>query len=125
MSHGTFNWNELNVRDVEKAKTFYAKTMGWSFDAMPMPDGAAYTMIKNGEDVIGGMLDISGKEFEGIPACWFTYIEVDDVDARLKVAVENGAQVIRQPWDVPQVGRIAILAEPEGTAVGWITPAQQ
>ena len=36
-SHGTFYWNELMTRDVEGAKKFYADTLGWSYDAMPMP----------------------------------------------------------------------------------------
>jgi hypothetical protein len=38
--HGTFLWNELNTFDVEGAKRFYEKTIGWAFEAMPMPNGA-------------------------------------------------------------------------------------
>ena len=38
-THGHFHWNELVTRDVEKAKKFYGGTIGWTFDAMPMPDG--------------------------------------------------------------------------------------
>ena len=38
--HGTFYWNELMTRDAEKAKAFYGATLGWTFDAMPMPEGA-------------------------------------------------------------------------------------
>ena len=38
-SHGSFYWNELMTRDAEKAKKFYASTIGWTFEAMPMPDG--------------------------------------------------------------------------------------
>src|SRR5262245_41243734 len=37
--HGTFCWNELMTHDIETAKKFYADTIGWTFDAMPMPDG--------------------------------------------------------------------------------------
>jgi predicted enzyme related to lactoylglutathione lyase len=47
-----------------------------------------------------------------------------DVDARLKKAVAGGASVIREPFDVEGVGRIAILREPGGAAVGWMTPAK-
>ncbi len=40
-SHGTFYWNELMTRNVARAKKFYADTIGWSFDGMPMPGAAA------------------------------------------------------------------------------------
>jgi predicted enzyme related to lactoylglutathione lyase len=41
-SHGTFCWNELMTRDVERAKQFYESTIGWNFQAMPMADGGTY-----------------------------------------------------------------------------------
>ena len=47
-THGHFHWNELMTRDVEKAKKFYADTMGWTFDAMPMPDGGTYSLAMAG-----------------------------------------------------------------------------
>ena len=38
--HGHFHWNELTTRDIERAKKFYADTLGWTFESMPMPEGA-------------------------------------------------------------------------------------
>ena len=58
-----------------------------------------------------------------IPEHWLSYISVDDVDKRVTKAKQAGATMIREPFDVPQVGRIAILKEPGGAVVGWITPA--
>ena len=121
MPHGHFHWNELNTRDMAGAKKFYEKAMGWSYDIMPSPEGD-YTLIKNGDEVIGGMMDINGPMFEGVPENWFTYIDVDDIDKRVGLAKENGATIIREPWDVPEVGRIAIIQEPGGAVVGWMTP---
>ncbi|HTZ01094.1 MAG TPA: VOC family protein [Xanthobacteraceae bacterium] len=122
-SHGTFYWNELCARDVDKAKTFYAGTMGWSFDAMPMPGGGAYWVAKMGDDPVGGIFDISGHDFDGMPEQWMSYIAVDDVDARVKKAVAAGAKLMKPVFDVPNIGRIAVLREPGGAGVGWITPA--
>jgi uncharacterized protein len=122
-SHGTFYWNELCARDVARAKTFYADTMGWSFDGMPMPGGGTYWVAKMGNDPVGGIFDISGHEFDGMPECWMSYIAVDDVDARAKQAVAAGAHLLKPIFDVPNVGRIAILREPGGAGVGWMTPA--
>jgi predicted enzyme related to lactoylglutathione lyase len=122
-SHGKFYWNELMTRDVEKAKKFYADTLGWSFDAMPMPGGGAYWIAKMGDEPIGGMFDISGADYNGVPEGWMPYIAVDDVDARAKKAVAAGAKIMKPAFDVPNVGRIVILQEPGGAGIGWMTPA--
>jgi uncharacterized protein len=121
--HGTFYWNELMTHDVESAKRFYADTLGWSFDAMTMPGGGTYWVAKVGEQPVGGLFDISSPEYKDVPESWMSYIAVDDVDARLKKAVSAGAQVMKPPFDVPGVGRIAVLMEPGGAGIGWMTPA--
>jgi predicted enzyme related to lactoylglutathione lyase len=51
-----------------------------------------------------------------------SYLAVDDVDGRIEAAKAAGAKVMREPFDVPDVGRIAILKEPGGAGIGWITP---
>ena len=64
--HGHFHWNELLTRDVEGAKAFYGKIAGWRFEGMSMPDGT-YWVCKDGEQPVGGMMDISGARFAGGP----------------------------------------------------------
>ena len=125
-SHGTFYWNELMTRDVEGAKKFYANTLGWKYDAMPMPDGGgSYWVAKMDDEPVGGILDISAPEFGPVPESWMAYIAVDDVDARVAKAVKAGAKLMKPVFDVPGVGRIAILMQPDGAGVGWMTPAEQ
>jgi predicted enzyme related to lactoylglutathione lyase len=122
--HGHFHWNELATRDVERAKKFYADTLGWSFDAMPMPgDGGTYWLATMDGTPVGGILDISAPEFGPVPESWMAYIAVDDVDARVKKAVQAGAKVMQPAFDIPGVGRIVILSEPGGAVIGWMTPA--
>lgn len=120
MAHGQFAWNELVTGDVEKAKSFYAKTLGWTYDAMPMPQGGTYWLARLGEKVMGGMMAM-----EGLPSHWLPYIEVDDVDARLAKATANGAQLLRPAFDIPDVGRIAILTDATGAALGLMTPVKR
>jgi predicted enzyme related to lactoylglutathione lyase len=122
-SHGTFYWNELMTRDAEKAKKFYADTLGWSFDAMPMENGT-YWVAKIGDQPLGGIFPLSSPQFDGVPESWMAYIAVDDVDARVKKATAAGAKLMRPIFDIPGVGRIAILTEPGGAGIGWITPAK-
>jgi predicted enzyme related to lactoylglutathione lyase len=123
-SHGTFYWNELMTRNVDGAKTFYADTLGWSFEAMPMAGGGGtYWLAKIGGEPVAGVFDISGPEFGPVPESWMAYIAVDDVDARVKKALAAGAKLMKPLFDVPGVGRIAILLEPGGAGIGWMTPA--
>ena len=119
--HGKFIWNELNTHDAEASKAFLAATLGWSFEAMPMPD-FTYWVVKNGEERIGGIFEFHEPACENAPEHWLTYVAVDDVDTRCKKASAAGARMLREPFDVPGVGRIAIVQQPGGAAVAWMTP---
>ncbi len=120
-THGNFYWNELLTKDVERAKKFYADTIGWTFEAMPMEEGTYWVAKLDGKPV-GGLFPTNRPGFEQVPEAWMSYLAVDDVDARAKKATAAGAKLMRPIFDVPGVGRIAILTEPGGAGVGWITP---
>ena len=119
--HGMFTWNELWTHKVEEAKAFYAKTIGWSFDAMPMGDRTYWVAKANGKPA-GGIMDVSGYELPGAPPRWVSYLAVDDVDERLKGLSKAGGKVVRDPFDIPGVGRIALVEDSAGAKMGWMTP---
>jgi len=120
--HGHFHWNELMTRNVDQAKRFYAECLGWSFEPSPMPDGGTYWVAKMNGAMVAGLFPIDQPAFEGVPEGWMPYIAVDDVDARVVRAQAAGATLMRPLFDVPHVGRIAILTEPGGAGIGWMTP---
>lgn len=120
-SHGNFYWNELMTRDAEAAKKFYGATLGWKFEAMPMPIGT-YWIAKMGDVPAGGIFPINTPEFEGAPELWFAYIAVDDADARAQRFVANGGKILREPFDVPGVGRIVIVQDNSGVMLGLMKP---
>lgn len=122
-SHGHFYWNELMTRDAEKAKKFYSGAIGWTFEAMAMPDDT-YWVAKMGNAYVGGLFALTSAQFDGVPEGWMSYLAVDDVDARVKKATAAGAKLMRPIFDVPGVGRIAILTEPGGAGIGWMTPVK-
>lgn len=123
MAHGRFCWNELMTRDAERAKAFFARTLGWDYEAFPL-SGGSYWVIKVGGEAAGGIMQIGDEpEMAAMAERWFAYVAVDDVEARLERVAEAGGRVLREPFDVPKVGRIAIVADPAGAAIGWITPA--
>jgi hypothetical protein len=118
--HGTFVWNELATHDVEAARAFYAEALGWTFEEFPLPQGP-YWVAKSGERVVGGLGGMETGAVPGDTPYWFAFVEVDDVDARLAKAAALGATVLQPPEDVPGVGRVAVLRDPTGAAIGWMT----
>ena len=102
-AHGHFYWNELMTRDVDKAKAFYAATIGWSFDAMPMPDGT-YWVAKMGDAAVGGLFPLAGPQFDGVPESWMFgrlkpfkhhHLGRDDLSAMFLHAPDRGFLVFR------------------------------
>ncbi len=120
--HGTFYWNELMTRDIEAAVQFYKDVIGWSFDEVPMGDGITYYVGKIDDQPVGGMMAMLADMPEDTPPHWLGYLAVDDVDARLAKARAAGATVLREPFDVEGIGRIALLQDAGGGAIGWMTP---
>jgi predicted enzyme related to lactoylglutathione lyase len=123
-AHGHFHWNELLTPDVERAKQFYSTAIGWDFDPMPMEDGATYWVARIGTEPVAGIFPTNRPDFAGVPVSWMSYLAVDDVDMRVRKAVSGGATLMRPIFNVPNVGRIAILSEPGGAGIGWITPVE-
>ncbi|MBX3272752.1 MAG: VOC family protein [Sandaracinaceae bacterium] len=111
---GMFVWRELNVPDLDKAKGFYGELFNWAFEDVPMGD-FDYPMIKAGDQAIGGMMKMEGAEH---PPHWMSYVSVEDVDASAKAAAARGGKVAVGPMDIPNVGRFAVVGDPDGA---WVT----
>lgn len=123
MGPGTFVWNELLTRDVEAAKSFYAALAGWTFKPMPMASGTYWVAETDGKPV-AGIMEMPAELPPTVPAHWFAYLAVDDVDARLQLATEHGGKIIRPSFDVPDVGRLGFLEDSTGGKLGLMTPAR-
>jgi predicted enzyme related to lactoylglutathione lyase len=123
--HGRILWTELNTHDSATAKAFYGAAFGWTFDAMPMADGGTYWIAKipGDEKAIVGVFEMKGDQFVGMPDHWFTYFGLDDIDASLAKVPGLGGQIIRPAWDIPGVGRIAVVRGASGAGEGWMQPA--
>ena len=104
---GTLCWNELQVRDAEKAKTFYAALFPWTLKESP-----EYTEFHIGEQAIGGMIQSKAPDF--VPSSWMPYFAVEDCDAAVAKSESLGGQTHAPSFDVPNVGRMAVLADPQG-----------
>ncbi|HSE80701.1 MAG TPA: VOC family protein [Gaiellaceae bacterium] len=118
---GVFVWDELMTTDVEAAKRYYGEVVGWDSRDMDMGNDFVYTIFSSGgADRAGGMP--IPPQAEGNPPAWMTYLGTDDIDATAEKARSLGAMIMQQPWDVPTVGRLAILVDPTGAVVGLFKP---
>ena len=116
---GAMSWNELACRDVETAKTFYTKLLGWGID-IQQHDDFTYTVVTINERRIGGMYDMTGMLPDGIPAHWFVWFAVGETDEAAERARSLGGTIQRSPWD-SQFGRMAVISDPQGPTFGIVT----
>ena len=124
-THGMIWWSELMTRDVAAARRYYEDLAGWSFSTMPMGEETYHLASRNGQP-IAGMMDMSKTPgMENVPPHWFTYIAVEDVDAAVAATRTAGGRVIKDVFEVPDTGRIAIIADPTGAALGIMTPSRR
>ncbi len=108
MTHD-FCWFELVTTDTEAAQAFYGAVVGWTTELSSGPAGP-YTIFKAPKDIpVGGML-----EMKDMPPAWLGYVAVDDVDAFASKVAAAGGQIHKAPQDIPDVGRFAVVADPQG-----------
>lgn len=111
---GGFCWNEVATRDLDGAKKFYAELFGWTTHDTPMGDIGIYTTFKLGGKDVMGLYEMKGEQFGDIPPHWMAYIAVEDCDASMEKLQALGGSVKMPTLDVPNVGRMAVVADPQG-----------
>jgi hypothetical protein len=121
---GRFVWHELLARDAAAAKVFYPAVAGWSVLSMDFPGGdAPYVMFANGGAPLGGIQPFPSEALsKGAVATWLPYVGTEDVDATCRAAVAAGGTVLVPATDLPTVGRIAVLRDPQGAPFAVYTP---
>jgi uncharacterized protein len=115
-TRGRFVWYELSTSDPAAAQRFYKAITGWGTQDFPETDSnTVYTMWKNGENPVGGVWQLPAElASQGVPPHWLPYVGTDDVDETIAEATQLGARVIVPAKDIPNMGRFAILADPQG-----------
>jgi uncharacterized protein len=118
---GQFSWNELITTDAKAAEAFYTKLFGWKAEPFN-PGGSAsqgppYTVFMTEPNTmgVGGMMACPTP---GIPAHWHAYVVVKSVDATLAEATKLGGKILMPGMDIPQVGRTALIQDPQGAVLG-------
>lgn len=124
VTKGQFLWHELLTTDTDAAIDFYTHVVGWktqpySFEGA---EGPPYTMWLAGEAPVGGVMPIDPNTMGDVPPHWESYILTPNVDETLEKAKALGGSVLVEPLDVPTVGRMAGLVDPQGATIWVMTP---
>ncbi len=119
--HGDFVWYELLTSDADAAGDFYGKVVGWTSTRSEMPD-IDYRLLSSGDgsntkDGVGGYMTITpDMAAGGARPGWVGYVYVDDVDASVAQLTAAGGSVLMPAMDLDGVGRMAMVADPQGAA---------
>jgi len=115
---GRFIWHELLTTDTAAAATFYPRVVPWRTQPSSMP---GYTIWMAGQSQVGGLMALP-PDAAGTPPHWLIYIGTPGVDATAEHAQRLGARVVKAATDIPNVGRFAVLADPQGATFALYTP---
>ncbi len=115
---GRFVWYDLATTDPTGAIAFYRDIVGWGTEEMPMDP--PYTMWVNGDRPLGGVVPL--PEGAPSPPHWMSYLGTPDLDVTLARARELGANVVRGPEEIPDIGRFAVITDPQGAYVSFYSP---
>lgn len=112
--HGDFIWYELLTTDADAAQDFYGDVIGWTAKGSGQP-GMDYRILTASEGEIGGLMQLTDDmKAGGARPVWLGYVGVDDVDEAVASITKAGGAVHMPAWDIPAVGRLAMVADPQG-----------
>lgn len=118
---GTFCWAELGTSDAGDAKRFYTALFGWTADDRPMTPGAFYTMLTHQGRAIAALYQQDPGSGAGTPH-WLSYISVESANDTARRTRELGGAVVVEPFDVLDVGRMALVQDATGAVVALWQP---
>jgi predicted enzyme related to lactoylglutathione lyase len=108
------SWIDLAATDIEGQTAFYSEMMGWTTFQVPE---TPYTMFMVGDAPVAGIMAMT-EEMGEMPSVWTTYVGVEDAAATCAKVAELGGAVYQEPFDIPDGGKIALVADPAGAALG-------
>ena len=110
---GQFVWEDLMTTDTTSAATFYNKVGG--LKTAPAPFDPSYTTFLGSGTGMGGLMPLADDaRAMGAPPNWLSYVGTDNVDDTVRQAEALGGKVLKAAADIPNVGRFAILRDPQG-----------
>jgi hypothetical protein len=108
-------WTDLTTSDPAAAKTFYSELFGWEVGPEGGSEVGGYTMIFQDEQPVCAISpQQQGQKDMGVPPMWNSYIAVDSADETTAKAKQAGGNILSEPFDVMEFGRMSIIMDPTG-----------
>lgn len=123
LTKGALSWFELMTTNPQAAKQFYGKLFGWEFEHTSDP--MEYDMIKVAGQAVAGIMNMSKDVPAGTPPHWHLFITVEDADQTAQQAKTLGGKVLMGPKEIPEVGKIAVIQDPQGAVICIHQPAER
>src|SRR5688572_4597820 len=112
---GMFCWADLATPDVTSARSFYTTILDDTVAEIPMGPGAFYYILqRNGKDVAGMAEQDPEQKKSKVPPSWTAYFQVKSADEAAKKIKSLGGHILVEPFDVMDVGRMAVASDPQG-----------
>jgi predicted enzyme related to lactoylglutathione lyase len=120
-NNGRFVWYEYLAKDAKKAVAFYTDVIGWKTEKFAM--GGDYVMWVGNQGPLGGVMALPDEAAKmGTPPNWMAHVQVENVDSTAALAKKLGGNILKEPADIPTVGRFSIIADPQGAVISVFTP---
>jgi predicted enzyme related to lactoylglutathione lyase len=111
---GTFCWPELATLDQNGAKAYYTALLGWTVNDHDMGPQGVYTVFQSDGADVAALYSMRDEEKKMGPPHWNAYVSVESADQAAAKAKQLGGTVIAEPFDVMDLGRMAVLQDPTG-----------
>lgn len=123
--HGDYIWYELLTSDADAAQGFYGRITGWTVSDSGQT-GMDYRILNAGESSIGGLAQITPEMAgHGARPTWLGYVFADDVDKCVESVEHGGGRVMMPAMDIPGVGRLAMVTDPQGAPFYVMKPSSE
>jgi predicted enzyme related to lactoylglutathione lyase len=120
---GHFVWHELRTTDADAAKLFYQAVIGWTAEEMEAVPGMRYTRFMSGGAPAAGLMALPPEaRAAGARPGWIGYVGVEDIEAMIVGLEKAGGSVLFGPMDIPNIGRSANVADPQGAVFALFQP---
>jgi uncharacterized protein len=118
---GQFVWYDLMTSDLDRAVAFYTEAVGWG--TQPWNGPAPYVMWTVNGAPIGGVVPYTSEHAAaGVTPHWVAYVTVADVDEAVAKTRRHGGAIVNEPRDIPDIGRIAVIRDPQGALIAVFKP---
>jgi predicted enzyme related to lactoylglutathione lyase len=122
---GTFSWVDAATTDLDGATTFYEGLLGWEHVDAPIGDGSVYRMFQlDGKHVAAAGEQRQEERSHGIPPHWNNYVTVASADDTATRVKDLGGNLMMDPFDVFDSGRMTVFSDPTGAILSIWEPRE-